>query len=211
MGIVRRYLHAGIVNAGIVACVLIGTLATSAGARSMSPHHGFLGGPWEVVVKMGHEGQTLRLPVPVTDETKPQALEGIVPVMGAPRKVRLDQYVSDLKWETVSVEDPNGGAVAKLSFRGESLDQDLWLSAREVTRQAVSSHIGGVAIRQLPPGESSAKALQQLVASDAVGVLLITLPGAETPVAHPVRPDTVLALPGSPWKVSVLRYVPHYS
>lgn len=211
MGIVRRYLHAGIVNAGIVACVLIGTLATSAGARSMSPHHGFLGGPWEVVVKMGHEGQTLRLPVPVTDETKPQALEGIVPVMGTPLKVRLDQYVPDLKWETVSVEDPNGGAVAKLSFRGESLDQDLWLSAREVTRQAVSSHIGGVAIRQLPPGESSAKALQQLVASDAVGVLLITLPGAETPVAHPVRPDTVLALPGSPWKVSVLRYVPHYS
>lgn len=211
MGRVHRYVHAGIGKIGMVACVLIGALAPGAGARSMSPHHSFLGGPWEVVVKMGHEGQTLRLPVTVSDETKPQALEGTVPVMGTPLKVRLDQYVPDLKWETVAVEDPNGGAVAKLSLRGENLDQDLWLSTREVTKQAVSSHVGGVAIRELPPGERSAKALQQWVATDAVGVLLITLPGAESPTAYPVSPETVVTPPGSPWKVSVLRYLPHYS
>lgn len=211
MRIDQRWLHAVMGWAGIVACALVGTLTVDARAGSMSPHHSFLGGPWEVVVKMGHEGQTLRLPVSVSDESKPQALNGVVPVMGTPMKVRLDQYVPHLQWETMAVDDPNGGAVARLSFRGEGVKQDLWLSAQEVTRQSISSHIGGVAIRELPPGESSAKALRQLGESNAVGVLLVTPPGAKAAVAYPVSPGMAIALPGSTWKVSVLRYVPHYS
>jgi len=211
MRIDHRWLRTGVGRAGIVVCVLVGTLTLGAGAGSMSPHHSFLGGPWEVVVKMGHEGQALRLPVSVRDEGKPQALDGVVPVMGTPLKVRLDRYVPDLQWKAVPVDDPNGGAVARVSFRGESLEQDLWLSAREVTKQSISSHIGGVTIRELPPGESSAEALRQLGESNAVGVLLVTPPGAKAAVAYPVSPGTGIALPGSTWKVSVLRYVPHYS
>ena len=211
MRIDHRWLRTGVGRAGIVVCVLVGTLTLGAGAGSMSPHHSFLGGPWEVVVKMGHEGQALRLPVSVRDEGKPQALDGVVPVMGTPLKVRLDRYVPDLQWKAVPVDDPNGGAVARVSFRGESLEQDLWLSAREVTKQSISSHIGGVTIRELPPGESSAEALRQLGESNAVGVLLVTPPGAKAAVAYPVSPGTGVALPGTTWKVSVLRYVPHYS
>lgn len=194
-----------------IACVLVSTMARGALAQSMSPHHGFLGGPWEVVVKMGHEGETLRLAVSVTDETKPQELKATLPVMGTPIKVRLDRYLPDLAWETVVVDDPNGGAVAKLSFRGENLEQDLWLSATEAKRQAISSHIGGVAIRELPSGAASAGALQQLVDADVAGILLVTPADAEQPMACPAKAGTTIALPGSVWKVSVVRYVPHYS
>ncbi len=186
-------------------------MAGGALAKSMNPHHGFLGGPWEVIVKMGHEGETLRLAVPVADEAKPQELNATLPVMGTPIKVRLDRYLPDLAWETVAVDDPNGGAVAKLSFRGEGLDQDLWLSATEAKRQAISSHIGGVAIRELPAGVASAGALQQLTDPGVAGILIVIPPGAERPMACPAKAGTSIALPGSAWKVSVVRYVPHYS
>jgi len=211
MCIHSRWWHAGLGRTGIMAGVLVVTLAVGVSARSMSPHHGFLGGPWEVVVKMGHEGRTLRLPVSVVDENKAQYLKATVPVMGTPIKVRLERYVPDLKWEVVAVDDPNGAAVAKLSFRGEGLEQDSWLSAEEVTRQSISSHIGGVAIRELPAGTGSAAVLERLAEPDAAGVLIVTLPGADGPVAYLVKPGAVVALPGSTWKASALRYVPHYS
>jgi len=196
---------------GLLVGLAVVMLTVGAAAGSMSPHHGFLGGPWEVVVKMGHEGQTLRLPVKVSDENKPQDLDGTVPVMGTPIKVSLDRYLPDLKEETVAVEDPNGGAVARLSFRGAGLEQDLWLSATDVKRQSISAHIGGVAIRELPSGAGSAGILERLTEPGTVGALIATPPGAETPIACPVTSGATIALPGSPWKISTLRYVPHYS
>ena len=196
---------------GLVVGILVAVLTGTVSARSVSPHHGFLGGPWEVIVQMGHDGQTLRLPVAVADENKAQVLQGTVPVMGTPIKVTLNHYLPDLKWETVAADDPNGGAVARLSLRGEGLKQDLWLSAQEAARQSVSSHIGGVAIRDLPAGTGSAEALGRLAEPDMVGVLVITLPGAERPKVHPVKPGVSMTLSGSSWKVSVPRYVAHYS
>ena len=41
------------------------------------PHHSFLGGPWEIVVKMGLGGDGLRFPLVVSDESKPQKLDSI--------------------------------------------------------------------------------------------------------------------------------------
>lgn len=196
---------------GLIVGTLVPMLATGASARSMGGHHGFLGGPWEVVVRLGHEGQTLRLPVTVADENKPQDLTGTVPVMGTPLKVRLERYLPDLKQEIVAVDDPNGGAVARLSFRGEGLEQDLWLSATDMARQSISSHIGGVAIRELPGGAGTAEVLKRLAEPAIVGVLIVSLPGTAGPVAYAVKPGTVITLPDSPWKISTPRYVPHYS
>ena len=51
----------------------------------------------------------------------------VTPVMGTPIKVKLERYLPDMKWETTAVADPNGGPVAKLSLRGENLQQDIWL------------------------------------------------------------------------------------
>jgi len=211
MGIPDHKWWAAVARMSLFAGFLVAGPAAAVPARAMNPHHGFLGGPWEVVVKMGHEGQTLRLPVAVADENKAQDLDATIPVMGTPIKVTLKRYLPDLKQELIAVDDPNGGAVAKLSFRGEGLEQDLWLSAQDVKRQSISSHIGGVAIRELPAGTSSAGVLERLTDPETVGALIVTCPGAEAPMACPVRSGAVITLPGSPWKISTLQYVPHYS
>ena len=141
--------------------ILAAVLAAATAAQPGSPHHGFLGGPWEIVAKMGHEGAAMRLPLSVADESKPQSMDAVLPVMGTPITVKLERYLPDLKWETKAVEDPNGGPVAKLALRGEGLEQDLWLSARDRQRQSISAHIGGVAIRELPGGAGTAATIRE--------------------------------------------------
>jgi len=194
----------------VAAGVLVATLTAGAAAQPASPHHQFLGGPWEVLVKMGLEGSAMRLPLSIVDENKSQPLDAVAPVVGTPIKVKLERYLPDLKWETVATEDPNGGPAARLSVRGESLQQDLWLCARDRERQSITAHIGSVAIRELP-GPVSPPLLKELTESDTVGVLALWLSEAGSPLVYAVKPDKVVALPGSPWKLSVLRYVPHYS
>lgn len=152
----------------------------------------------------------MRLPVSVADENKAQELRAEAPVMGTPIKVKLERYLPDLKWEAVAVDDPNGGPAAKLSLRGENLQQDVWLCVRDLERQSISAHIGSVAVRELPAG-TSVSALQELTEPNAVGVLLVWLSETGSPLVVTARPGQTTALPGSPWKVSVLKYVPHYS
>lgn len=181
------------------------------GAQPQNPHHGFLGGPWEVVVKMGHEGDALRLPLLIADENKSQVIDTILPVRGTPLKVRIQKYLPDLAWETTAVEDPNGGPAAKLSIKGENLNQELWLCARDAGRHTVSSHIGGVSIRELPVTDQSANALNQLTEADVVGIVYLWLPGHERPQAYAVKPGMSVQLPDGQGTLSVQRYIPHYS
>jgi hypothetical protein len=159
---------------------------------------------------MGMEGAGVRLPVSVADESKVQELRAEAPVMGTPIQVKLERYLPDLQWETTALDDPNGGPAAKLSLRGESLQQEIWLCARDLERQSISAHIGSVAVRELP-AETRVSTLQQLTEPNVVGVLLVWLSETGSPVAVVARPGQTTALPGSPWQVSVLRYVPHYS
>ncbi|OHB65421.1 MAG: hypothetical protein A2Y77_08835 [Planctomycetes bacterium RBG_13_62_9] len=150
------------------------------------------------------------MPLSISDESKPQGLKATVPVMGTPMKVRLERYLPDLRWETTVVEDPNGGPVAKLSLRGEGLLQDVWLCARDRERQSISAHVGSVAIRELP-GQTGTEVLQELTDPDVVGILLIWLSDTDSPLAYAVKPGKTVSLPRSPWKLSVLKYTPHYS
>jgi len=186
--------------------------ASSAGAarRPASGHHEFLGGPWEVFVKMGLEGDAVRLPVSIADENKSQPLHAMVPVLGTPVKVRLERYLPDVKWEATAADDPNGGPVARVSLRGESLQQDIWLCARDRERQSIAAHIGSVALRELPlPPESSL--LQELTDPEVAGLLLIWMSDSDSPRMYAVKPGRTLTLANSPWTLSVARYVPHYS
>lgn len=194
----------------LAAAGVLAVWAAGAPAQPASPHHQFIGGPWEVLVKMGLEGAGMRLPLSVADENKPQELRAVVPVAGTPLKVKLERYLPDLKWETTACEDPNGRPVAKLSLRGENLQQDLWLSARDRARRAITSQVGGIAIRELP-GPADAALLKELAEPDTVGVLAVWLSETGAPQTYAVKPGKVIALPGSPWKLSVLRYLPHYS
>ncbi len=200
----------GRIRAAVAVAFWIAALTVTATAQPASPHHQFLGGPWEVLVKLGLEGAGVRIPVSIADENKPQSLGTVTPVMGTPMKVKLERYLPDMKRETTAVADPNGGPVAKLSLRGENLQQDIWLSARDRERQSVSAAVGSVAIRELP-GSVDASILQELTEPEVVGVLLVWLSETSPPLAYTVKPGKVIALPGSPWKLSITRYVPHYS
>ncbi len=62
--------------------------AGQAGGMPSAPHHSFLGGPWELVVKMGTEGEALRFPIAAPDGSRPQKFDDVLPVMGTPIKVR---------------------------------------------------------------------------------------------------------------------------
>jgi len=181
-----------------------------AAAQSASAHHEFLGGPWEVLVKMGLEGEAMRMPVSVADENKPQALDAVVPVMGTPIKIKLERYLPDVQQEITAVDDPNGGPVAKLSLKGENLQQDVWLSARDREKQSVSAHIGSVAIRELP-GPPDAAILRELAEPEVVGLLLVWPNPTGAPLMYTVKPGKTITLPDSSWKLSIARYVPHYS
>lgn len=185
-------------------------LAAGAGSQPASPHHGFLGGPWEIVAKMGHEGNAIRLPLSIRDESKPQEMDAMLPVMGTPIALHVKRYLPNLTWETATVDDPNGGPVARVSLRGENLQQDLWLGARDRERQSISAPIGGIAVRELPAGNVAA-ALEKLTNPNTVGLLLLWLDEAGPPLVHAVQPGQSTVLPGSDWKLSVLRYLPHYS
>jgi hypothetical protein len=190
--------------------IVMAACAAGAAAQPASPHHGFLGGPWEVLATMGHDGAALRTPLAIADESKPQKLQAVMPVMGTPFKVKLERYLPDVKWETTPVDDPNGGPVAMLSLRGEGLQQDVWLCARDRERQSISAHVGSVALRELP-AHVDPQLVQELADSDVTGVLLVWLSETSAPRAYAVRPGKVVSLTGSPWKLSMLRYVPHYS
>jgi hypothetical protein len=192
------------------AAFLVAALTPTVMAQPASPHHEFLGGPWEVLVKLGLEGSGVRIPVSVADENKPQSLDAVSPVMGTPIKVKLERYLPDAKQETTAVADPNGGPVARLSLRGENLQQDIWLAARDRERQSVSAHIGNVGIRELP-GPADASILQELTEPEVVGVLLVWLSETGSPLVYTVKPGKIVALPGSSWKLTVTRYVPHYT
>lgn len=170
-----------------------------------------LTGPWELIVQMGMEGQRLHFPVTVSDENKPEKLETVLPVMVTPIKIKLQHYLPDLKWETSAVKDANGGIVAKLTVKGENLNQDIWLSPDDPPRQSISSSIGGVAIKKLYDPNRVGKLLQELIDSNAAGILSIWPEDSNSPLEYAAKPGETIEVPKTRYKVSVLDYVPHYS
>ena len=194
---------------------LVAGLAVSAGAQGAdgpaSPHHGFLGGPWEILAKMGHEGAAIRLPLSVRDENQPQEMDAALPVMGTPLTIRAKRYLPNLAWETKAVEDPDGGPAVRLSLRGGNLHQDLWLGGRDRERQSISAHVGGVALRELPARDAAVAAVEKLTDPNTVGILLVWLRETDPPLVYAAQPGESVTLPESDWRLTFVRYVPHYS
>lgn len=197
----------------------IGTIAMSmcllcAGSAQATPpagHHSFLGGPWELVVTLGMEGDPLRFPLTVADESKVQTFEDVLPVMGTPIKIRIEQYLPNLGWETTAVEHPGGGTVAKLTVKGRDLAQDLWLSSASPARQSMTSRVGSIAIVEFKNAKTADKLVRDLTDRKAVGVLSIWPPGADAPLECVARPGGSVRVPGSRFRLKIGEYVPHYS
>jgi hypothetical protein len=172
----RAYINAvgsRTVDIAIVAIIAATALTNQGLAMPAGPHHSFLAGPWELVVKMNLEGEGLRFPIRVSDENKPHKFSNILPVMGTPIKIRLKEYVPDLKWETKAVQHRGGGIVAKLTVKGKSLEQVIWLSSDEPGRQSISSSIGGIAIRRLYDPNTAETLVRELTHPRAVGILSV--------------------------------------
>ena len=199
------------VDIAVVAIVAVAALTNQGLAMPAGPHHWLLTGPWELVVKMGLEGEGLRFPLTVSDENKPHKFDTILPVMGTPMQVRLEKYVPDLKWETTAVKHRGGGIVAKLAIEGNSLEQELWLSSDDPARQSVSSSIGGVAIRQLHDRNTAEKLVRGLVHPRAVGILSVWPEDSNSPLEYVANLAETITIPKSKYKLTVLEYMPHYS
>jgi hypothetical protein len=202
----------GRVIVAVAAAVLINSVLMGlVWAGPAGPHHSFLGGPWELVVKMGLEGDGLRFPLAVSDESKPQKFDAILPVKGTPIQVRLEQYVPDLAWQTIAVEQPGGGIVAKLSVKGKDLSQDIWLNPDDPARQSISSAVGGVTIKRLyNPGTAEAL-VRGLTHPKAVGILTVWPEDSNQPFEYVAKKAEPITIPGTRYKLTVLEYLPHYS
>lgn len=201
-------------GSAIVAVVVAAAAVTS--LIRVSPawagaHHLFLGGPWELVIKMGLEGDGLRFPLVVSDETKPQKFDVVLPVAGTPIRVKLEQYLPDLAWQTVALEDPNGDIVAKLAIKGKNMEQDIWLSPGDPARQSISSRIGGVAIRKFYSPDAAEALVRELTHPKAVGILSIWPEQGGQPFECVAKVGQKVGIPGSAYKLTVLEYLPHYS
>ena len=183
----------------------------TASAKGVGPHHSFLGGPWELVVKMGLGGDGLRFPITVLDESKPQKLDDLLPVLGSPIKVKLEQYLPDLTWETTAIQHPGGGIVARLTIKGKNLEQHIWLSPGDPSRQSVSSPIGSIAIRSLYNPNTAEALVRKLKDPKAVGILSIWSEGNNQPFECVARAKATIPLPESEYTITVADYVPHYT
>jgi len=185
------------------------SLSGSAGAMS-GGHHSFLGGPWELFVQMGLENEGMSFPVTIADCNKVTKLEQVFPVIGTPLKVKLEKYLPDLRWETTAKKSSDGAFVAKVAFKGEKLNQEMWLSSSDMTKQSISSSIGGIRIAELHDGNTIEKLAQELK-SGAIGVLTVWPNDSNTPTEFIVLPKKKVVLPNSPYKISMMEYVPRYS
>jgi len=197
-----------------IAATLASTNPTPAGrlwAAPAGPHHSFLGGPWELVVKMGLDGEGLCFPLGVSDENKPQKLDAVLPIKGTPIEIRLEDYVPDLKWKTDATQHPGGEIAAKLPITGNNLKQDIWLSSGDPARQSISSSIGSVAVRRIHDQNNIESLMRGLAHPRAVGILSVWLEDGSRPFEYVAKTAGKTSIPGSKYKLTVVEYMPHYS
>jgi hypothetical protein len=131
--------------------------------------------------------------------------------MGSPKKIRLMQYLPDLKWDTSIVEDPKGAAVVKIKARGVNLNQDIWLSSADTAKQSISSQVGGIKIVKLLSSKGIEKIMQELTSRKSIGIVSVWDKGSNKPLEYVVNTGDMINLPTSDYKLKILEYVPHFT
>jgi hypothetical protein len=207
----NRFFKLAVVAIVAKAILVNPTLVDRALAGSASPHHSFLGGPWEIIVKTRLDEEGLRFPLNVSDETKPQKLHNVLPIKGTPIEIELENYVPDLKWETNAVKVPGGEIAVKLLITGRNLKQDIWLSSGDPTKQSISSSIGGITIKRLHDIDNTETLIQELTDSRAVGILSIWPEDSNQLFECVAKTAEIINVPKSEYRVSIVKYIPHYS
>lgn len=195
----------------VIAALTSSFCAGPAKATARAGHHSFLGGPWELLVKMGMDGKPLHLPLTVADENKVHKFDDALSVTGTPIKIKVEQYLPNLGWQTTAVKHPGGGTIVKLTVQGENLEQELWLSSANPSRQSVSSLVGGVAIINLQNAKTAENLVRELADRKAVGILTVRPVGSDSLIEVVAEPGRAVNVPASKYKLTIGEYVPHYS
>ncbi|MHC4532419.1 MAG: hypothetical protein ACYS6K_00555 [Planctomycetota bacterium] len=209
--IIKSRAYLSIIN--IIILVIAGLSVFSGRTYGYSPamRQARLSGPWEIVVQSGMNGSMMRFPVKVANENKAATLNNVLPMMGSPIKIRLMQYLPDLKWETSIVEDPKGGAVVQIKAKGENLNQNIWLSSADPVKQSISSQVGGIKIVKLHNSEGIEKIMRELTSSKSIGIVSVRGNNTNKPFEYVANTGDTITLPTSDYKLKILEYVPHYS
>jgi len=209
--IIKSRAYLSVIN--IVILVIAGLSVFSSRACGYSPamRQARLSGPWEIVVQRGMDGSMMRFPVKVPNENKATMLDKALPLMGSPIKIRLMQYLPELKWETSIVEDLKGGAVVQIKARGENLNQNIWLSSANPAKQSISSQVGGIKIVKLHSPKGIEKILRELTSSKSIGIVSVWDNDPNKPLEYVVKTGDTITLPTSDYKLKILEYLPHYS
>ncbi len=197
-------------QAGLLTWVAASVLGL-AGLCAAGPHDAFLSGPWEVMVRVGLDGDTLHFPIHVIDEDKAQSLDQLLPVRKSPVTISFQHYVPDLGWDVRCFDQPDGGHVAQLSLEGPDMKLAVWLYSADLKKRVVSSQIGGIEIKAWQNSQTSESLFQAIVMPDVVGVLSAWDTASDVPVESVVMPGTVVTLKQSQAQLTVLKYVPNYS
>jgi hypothetical protein len=185
--------------------------ATPCSAFPKETRHNLVKGPWELVIQIGGQGPAFRFPVVVDDPDKETKLNAVLPVMGTPMKITLEQYLPDLTWDTVISEQSGGGAVATLTIKGPNLEQKMWLASDVPERQALTSHIGGVALKKV----EQAATLKQIMEADPqqkiIGVVTARLKDPNILFESIIEPGKTYSISDTEYQIEILEYLPHYS
>lgn len=196
---------------GILVATVILAVPGSVYAYSPEMRKAMLAGPWEIAVQVGDQGHGLGFPISVSDPNKPEKLDEVLPVMGTAMEIILEQYISDLRWEASAVKKADGGVVARLAIKGPDVDQSFWLNSDDPAVQSMSSPIGGVALKKLHNADTAEKLLRELTKSKSIGVLSLGYPDPNMPREYVVSSSGKVSIPKSKYKISVQKYMPHYT
>ena len=172
-----------------------------------------LAGPWEIAINPS-QGQAGIFPVSVKDESKPQKLDRLLPVIGSSIKIRLDEYQPDLVWETSIVSAEHGGFVIELLFLGEGLDQKMYLVPDDPERKSISSSIGGVVVKELYNAKTAKETVKKFLSPDTVGIVTVQFNDSEGKAVtadYAVSKGATINLPESSTTLKISDYLPYYS
>ena len=167
--------------------------------------------PWGLIVRVGQDGSSLQFPITVSDANKPEKLEDVFPVMGTPFKIRLKQYVPDLKWENSVVEKENGGIVANLVFKGAGVEDGILLNSDNPQKNSITSSVGSVELKRIFDPDILEELMQGITNNNAIGTISIKTKDGNVPMEYVANLKEAITLPLSNYKIQILKYIPHYS
>ena len=194
----------------ILICLMFFGVSPVRGQMGGFDHSFMLKGPWDLEVSTS-ANQSFSFPVKVEKENKSQPMDMSFPVLGTPIKVQLQHYLPDLVWAAVVEEKPYGGGIVQLVIEGPDLEQKRWLDSSDPQRLLISSAIGRVFLEKYEDRANFPRNLQQLADPCSVGVMKIRLKELGVLLELVVKPQQVISIPGTEYRITIQDFYPHYS